>query len=212
MASKIYADAASALDGLLFDGMTIAQRRIRPVRHPRAADRRDPGRGHQGSHLRVEQCRHRRAGPRQAAAHAPGQEDDLVLCRREQGVRAAVSLRRAGGGVLPAGHARRAAARGRRGHSRLLHQDRRRHAGGRGQGSEAVRRRGLYPRARHPRRSRHHQGLEGGRGRQPDLPQDRAQLQRARCRPPARSASPRWRRSCRSAASIPMRSICPASM
>ena len=44
--------------------------------------------------------------------------------------------RRARGRILPAGHARRALPRGRRGHSRLLHQDRRRHAGRRGQGSE----------------------------------------------------------------------------
>ena len=41
------------------------------------------------------------------------------------------------------------------------------------------RRRGLYPRARHPRRPQHHQGLEGRRGGQPHVPQDRAQLQPA---------------------------------
>ena len=51
--------------------------------------------------------------------------------------------------------------------------------GRRGQGVEGVRRRDLCPRARHPRRSLHHQGLEGRRERQPHVPQDRAQLQPA---------------------------------
>jgi 3-oxoacid CoA-transferase subunit A len=43
-------------------------------------------------------------------------EDDLVLCRREQGVRAPVSVRRAATGIQPAGHAGRTLPRRRRGH------------------------------------------------------------------------------------------------
>jgi 3-oxoacid CoA-transferase subunit A len=49
----------------------------------------------------------------------------------------------------PAGHAGRADARRRRGHSRLLHQDRRRHAGGRGQGSASFDGEDLRPGTRH---------------------------------------------------------------
>ena len=61
-------------------------------------------------------------------------QDDFFLRRREQGVRAAVSGGRAAAGVQSAGHACRAHPRRRRGHLRLLHQDRRGHAGRRRQG------------------------------------------------------------------------------
>ena len=67
-----------------------------------------------------------------------GQEDDLVLCRRERRVHAPVSLGRAGAGIQPARHAGRADARRRRRHPRLLHQDRRRHGDRRGQGSTRI--------------------------------------------------------------------------
>src|SRR3546814_10685843 len=73
--------------------------------------------------------------------------------------------------MLPARHARRTLPRGRCGHPRLLYQDRRRHARRRGQGSEELRRTGLYPRTRHLRRPRDHQGVEGRRERKPHLPQ-----------------------------------------
>ena len=56
---------------------------------------------------------------------------------------AALSVGRAGAGIQSAGHPGRAHPRRRRGHSGLLHQDRRRHAGGRGQGGARVRRRDL---------------------------------------------------------------------
>ena len=51
----------------------------------------------------------------------PGPQDDLVLRRREQIVRAAISRRRAGARVQPAGHARREDQGRRRGHSGFLH-------------------------------------------------------------------------------------------
>ena len=133
---KLYPDAAAALEGLLFDGMTICaggfglcgipERLIDAIRDAGAKDLTIAsnnagidGEG-LGKLLRTRQVK----------------KMISLLCRREQGVRAAISGRRARGRILPAGHACRALPRRRRGHSRLLHQDRRRHAGRRGQGSE----------------------------------------------------------------------------
>jgi 3-oxoacid CoA-transferase subunit A len=76
---------------------------------------------------------------------------------------APVSVGRAGGGVLPAGHAGRADARGRRGHPRLLHQDRRRHGDRRGQGSEEFDGRTYILERGIVADLRHRQGLEGRR-------------------------------------------------
>ena len=92
---------------------------------------------------------------------------------------------------------------GRRGHSRLLHQDRRRHAGRRGQGGQGVRRRGVYPRARHPRRS-----CRSSRAGRPTRTATSCSARPPATstsppRPAARSASPRSRRSSRSAALDP---------
>ena len=139
---KVYPDAKAALDGLLFDGMLIAAGRLRPVRHPRTADRRDPRRGRQGPDRRLEQRGRRWLRPRPAAGNPAGEEDDLVLCGRECRIHAPVPVGRAGAGVQPAGHAGRADARGRRGHPRLLHRDRRRHGDRRGQGAPRFRRPG----------------------------------------------------------------------
>jgi 3-oxoacid CoA-transferase subunit A len=133
--NKLYPDAAAALDGLLRDGLLIACGGF-----GLCGDSRTPARcavrdsGVQGPDLRQQQRRDRQRRHRQAAAHPAGEKDDRQLRRREQGVRAPVPRGRAGSRILPAGHAGRADARGRRRHSRLLHEDRRRHAGGRGQG------------------------------------------------------------------------------
>ena len=105
------------------------------------------------------------------------QEDDLVLRRREQAVRPAIPRRRTRTRIQSARHAGRTHPRRRRRHSRLLHQDRRRHADRRGQGSEGVRRRDLRHGARAVRRPRHRPRLEGRYRRQSRLPQDRAELQ-----------------------------------
>ena len=59
--------------------------------------------------------------------------------------------------------------RRRRRHPGLLHQDRRRHAGRRGQGDQDVRRRGIRDGARPGRRHRAGQGVEGRQVRQPRL-------------------------------------------
>src|SRR3954453_19206915 len=80
--------------------------RLRPVRdsrepHRRAARARRP-RPHRGQ----QQRRRRRFRDRRAAEGAPGPQDDRDLRRREQGVRTAVSHRRARGRARPAGHVR----------------------------------------------------------------------------------------------------------
>ena len=120
--------------------------------------------------------------------------------------------RRAGAGVQPARHAGRTDARGRRGHPRLLHQDRRRHGDRRGQGASRTSTARTYI-------------LERGivadlPSSRPGRPTRRATSSSARPRatstrpprPAARSAWSRSRRSCRWAASTPTASTCPASM
>ena len=180
MKRKVYDNAGGGARRPALRRHDHRRRRLRPLRHPRAPDRRDPRRRRQGPHRRLQQRRRRRLRPRRAAADPAGQEDDLLLRRRERRVHAPVPLRRARARVQPAGHARRADARRRRRHPGLLHQDRRRHRHRRGQGAQGVRRRDLHPRARHRRRPRDRQGLEGRRAGQPRLPQDRAQLQSER--------------------------------
>ena len=88
---------------------------------------------------------------------------------------------------------------------RLRHDRRRR------QGNARVRRPPLRAGNRAEGRRVAGQGVEGRQGRQPGVPQDRAQLQSGRARWPARSASPKWRSSSRSARSIPTTCTCPAS-
>ena len=83
------------------------------------------------------------AGLGPAARGRPDPPRHRLLRRREQGVRPPVPGRRARGRADPAGHARRAAARRRRRHPRLLHPRRRRHAGRRGRPAVAVRARRL---------------------------------------------------------------------
>ena len=100
------------------------------------------------------------------------------LRRREQGVRAAVPRRRARGRAHPAGHAGRADARRRRRHPGLLHPDRRRHPGRRGQGDARVRRPGVRLGSAGCRADfALVRAWKGDRLGQPRLPQDRAQLQ-----------------------------------
>ena len=122
--NKVFPSAKAALDGVDQGRTGAGRRRLRPVRHSRSADRGGARHRRQEPHRHLQQCRRRRLRSRRAAADAPDQEDDLVLRRREQGVRAAVSRRRAGARVHAAGHARREAAGGRRRHPGVLHQDR----------------------------------------------------------------------------------------
>ena len=66
-------------------------RRLRPVRESGEPDHRAPRPGHARPHDHQQQLRHHRQGPRRAARERSGEEDDLVVRRREQGVRAALS-------------------------------------------------------------------------------------------------------------------------
>ena len=130
------------------------------------------------------------------------------LRRREQDLRAAVPVGPARGRAVPAGHARRAAARRRRRDRGVLHADRLRHGGRRRQGDPRDRRPALRAGARDPRRLRDRQGVEGRPLGQPRVPQDVAQLQPAVRARPARSPSSRSSSWSRSASSIPIRSTC----
>ena len=136
---KVVASAAEAVADIP-DGAIAGRRRVRAVRHPdraRSAALHDAG----VSDLRVvsNNCGVDELGPRHPARRQAHRADDLVVRRREQGVRAAVPLRRAGGRADAAGHARRAAAGRRRRHPRVLHRHRRRHAGRRGRAAVALR-------------------------------------------------------------------------
>ena len=152
-------------------------RRLRPVRHPGEPDRGDPRQRRAGPDGDLQQLRRRWLRPGRAAGRRPDPQDDQLLRRREQAVRRALPVRKAGARIQSAGHPGRAHP-GRRGrHSGLLHQDRRRHPGRRGQGDPRLRRRDL----RHGARARggplHRQGLEGRCRGQSRLPKDRAELQ-----------------------------------
>ena len=180
---------------------------------------------------RLEQLRRRRLGLGPAAADKRIRRMIVVVRRGEQGVRAAVPLRRARGRADPAGHAGRAAARRRLGHPGVLHRDRRRHPGRRRRPAVAVRRRrqrGASPRP--PKETREFdvdgratyvleqaittdfglvRACEGRPARQPRLPRVRPQLQPAVPRWPGGSRSPRSRSWSSPASSTPTTSTCP---
>ena len=175
--NKVHADARSALAGLLADGMLIMAGGFGLCGIPEVPDPRHPQFRGQEPHRGVEQLRRRRQRPRRVAGHASDQEDDRVLCGREQDLRPAISRRRTGDRVQPAGHAGRADPRRRRRRAGLLHQDRRRHADRRRQGCARIRRRALRDGARHRRRPLDRPRLHGRHRGQPRLPQDGAEFQ-----------------------------------
>ena len=170
-------DSAEAAVALIPDGATIMMGGFGLCGHSRESDRRAPSPRHARPHHHQQQRRHRRLRHRAAAQVAPGAEDDLHLRRREQGVRAPVPAEGNRGRTGAAGHVLRAHPRGGRGHRRLLHADRRRHAGGRGQGNARDRRAAVRARDAAPGRLRLRAGVERRPRRQPRLPEDRAQLQ-----------------------------------
>ena len=177
MANKVYPDAAAALDGVLRDGMTIMAGGFGLCGIPEKLILAIRDSGCQGSDRRLEQCRDRRRRARPAARNPADPQDDLVLCRREPAVRRSLSEGRTRTRIQPAGHAGRAHPRRRRRHPGVFHEDRRRHAGRRGQGTARVRRRDLCHGARHRRRSGDRPRLEGRPRGQSRLSQDRAQFQ-----------------------------------
>ena len=167
----------AALAGLLRDDMTIMSGGFGLCGIPAALIEAIREQRREGADHRLQQRGHRRCRSGRAAADAAGAQDDQLLCRRECHLRAAISRRRTGDRIQPAGHAGRAHPRRRRRHSGLLHRDRRRHADRRGQGDQAVRRPHLCAGARPARRPGGDPRLEGGSRGQPDLPQDGAELQ-----------------------------------
>ncbi len=144
---KVHDGTASALDGVLFDGMTIMCGGFGLSGNPETLIAALREHGVRDLTVISNNCGADGLGLWHAAGERPDPEDDQLLCRREQAVRAALPLRRAGAGAQPAGHPGRAHPRRRRRHPGLLHADRRRHRGRRGQAeSEDVRRRDLCPR------------------------------------------------------------------
>ncbi len=77
MVSKIYGTAAAALDGLLFDGMTVASGGYGLCGIPNASSTRSPRRAHATLQL-SRTMRDRRRGPGKVAAHPPDLEDDRL--------------------------------------------------------------------------------------------------------------------------------------
>src|SRR6476619_4031222 len=94
--NKVYPDAKSALDGVLKDGMMIMSGGfgLCGIAETLSDAIRDSG----VKNLTVvsKQCGRRRHRPQPAFGNTADQKDDLVLCRREQAVRAAIPRRRVG--------------------------------------------------------------------------------------------------------------------
>ena len=207
---KVYPDAKAALAGLLRDDMTIMAGGFGLCGIPESPDRRHPRCRRQGPDRHLQQRRHRRLRPRPAARDAAGQEDDLVLRRREQDLRQAVpraassrssSTRRARSpsASAPAAPASRPSTPGPASAPWSPRARKSREFDG-----EHVR-----PRARPRRRPVRREGLEGRHRGQPRLPQDRAQLQPDDGDRRARSPSPRSRSSSSRASSTPTTSHTP---
>ena len=149
---KIYPDAAAALEGVLFDGMTIAaggfglcgipERLIDAIVASGVKDltiaSNNAGIDNEGlgKLLRTRQVK-------KMISSYVGENKEF----ERQFLAGEIEVE-----FTPAGNARRADARRRRWNPGLLHQDRRRHPGRRGQGAQGLRRRDLRARARHPRR------------------------------------------------------------
>ena len=102
------------------------RRRLRPVRHPRGADPRAARAGVDDLTVVSNNCGVDDLGLGVLLDKRQIAQDDQLVRRREQGVRAPVPGGRARGRADPAGHAGRAAARRRRRHPGVLHADRRR--------------------------------------------------------------------------------------
>ncbi len=203
--SKVYSDAKAALDGLLHDNMTIAAGGFGLCGIPEnlIAALHDSGvKGltivgnnagvdgfGMGVLLQTRQVK-------KVMASYVGENKEFE--RQVLGGRART-------GADSAGHAGGAAARGRRGHSGVLHAHGVWHEAGRGQGDEEIRRQGIRARARDQSRGLARESVEGRQVRQPHLPQDLAQLQPDDRHLRARSASPKSRSWSKSANSIPTR-------
>ncbi len=173
---KVYASAVEALSGLLHDGMSVMAGGFGMCGMPENLidALRDSG-------VKGLTVVSNNAGVDDFGLglllKPPDPQDDLLLRRREQGIRAPVPLRRSPDRIQSAGHAGRAHSRRRRRHLRLLHPHRRRHPVAEGKetrvvdGDTFVLETGLTADLALV------QGLEGRHRRQLVLSQDRPQFQ-----------------------------------
>jgi len=178
MAKKLYPNAAAALDGLLFDGMTIAaggfglcgipENLIAAIRDSGVKNltiaSNNCGVDHFGLGILLDTKQIKKM-----ISSYVGENDEFM----RQYLSGELEIEFNPQGTLAE---RLRAGGGRRRHPGLLHRHRRRHQGRRGQGAQGVRRQDLHPRARHQGGPRHRQGLEGRRAGQPDVPQDGDEL------------------------------------
>ena len=118
---KVCASADEALRGVVADGQTLAVGGFGLCGIPEAliAALRDSG--VTGLTVISNNAGVDGFGLGQLLGDAPDPQDDFVLRRREQGIRAPVPGRRTRTGIQPAGHAGRAPARRRRRHPGVLH-------------------------------------------------------------------------------------------
>ncbi len=103
--NKLYPNAAAALDGLLQDGLLISCGGFGLCGIPERLLAAVEASGVKDLTFASNNAGIDNEGIGKLLRTPAGEEDDLQLCRREQGVRAAVSLGRAGSGILPARHA-----------------------------------------------------------------------------------------------------------
>ena len=174
---KVYPDAKAALAGVLKDGMLIMAGGFGLCGIPETLILAIRESGVKNLTVVSNNAGVDGVGPWPAARNAPDQEDDLVLRRREQDVRAAISRRRARNRIQPAGHACRTHPRRRRRHPGILHPHRRRHRPSPRARRARVRRRAIRDGARHRRRPVDRARLEGRYRRQSRLSQDRPEFQ-----------------------------------
>ena len=160
---------------------------------------------------RQQQRRQRRDRPRRAAQGEARAQDHLLVSAPDRfaGVRRALPRRRDRARARAAGQPRRAHPRGGRGHRRVLHADRLRHAARRGQGDARDRRPPLRARVSDPRRFRADQGGARRSLGQSRLSQDRAQLRPDHGHARRNARSRRCARSSTSATSIPRAIVTP---
>ncbi|CAA9283156.1 MAG: Succinyl-CoA:3-ketoacid-coenzyme A transferase subunit A, partial [uncultured Acetobacteraceae bacterium] len=140
-------------------------RRLRRRRPAGRADRGPDRAGREGPRRGAEQRRHRPRRGGEADGARAGAEGRLFLPSLAGlgGVRGALPRRPDRAGDRAAGHARRADARRRGRHPRLLHRHRRRHFAGAGKGNARVRR----PPLRHGARAEGRRGAGGSLGSGP---------------------------------------------
>ena len=175
--NKVYADARSALAGLLKDGMVIMAGGFGLCGIPETLILAIRDSGVKNLTVVSNNCGVDGKGLGVLLDTRQIKKMIASYVGREQNLRPAVSRQRARDRVQPAGHAGRTHPRRRRRRSGLLHPHRRRHPDRRRQGCARIRRPALCHGTRPGRRSVDRACLYGRHRRQSRLSQDRAQLQ-----------------------------------